>query len=554
MTAGLRSERFRPGSGPAPTAGSRRVGRALPWRWLTMVAACLLVAGPAAAQGTATVRGQVRTDSTRLPVAGATVELQYPGWSGGVVTDEAGGYVFRQVPAGRGVLRVRHLAHEPLEVEVIVSAGREVVLDAVLAIRPVALEAVTVEAEPSPALSDTLPGRSPALARVGARVIETAPGLAELGITEAVRGIPGAEPPDPGSVLYVRGAAADLKLVYLDGAPVYAPFPLGGLVDPFAPGMLQQADIYLGGAPARYDGGLSYVMDLRTRAAQEQGIRTTGSADLLSARLMAEAGRDGLGLIASVRGVHPFGAAAFLRDELPYEYGEGLVRADARIGRVGTLSVTGFSNREAVDVGEIFPGGGQIRWANRSGSTRFRGAFGATAAEVTLAVGDYSARLPLVSTQSLVAEGATRRARLSLDLARRFDAVQLRYGLSLDEQEHEARATPVGGAAPSASIEAAGRVAGIYGEVGAQPLPRLRLHGGARIDHFSTAGETVVAPRMAATWLVTDRAALTLAAGRYHQFLRPPDEVLLQSGGSAPIPLAAAMVVGSSSHFTVSLD
>ncbi|HUE95547.1 MAG TPA: TonB-dependent receptor, partial [Longimicrobiaceae bacterium] len=191
---------------------------------------------------------------------------------------------------------------------------------------------------------------------------------------------------------------------------------------------------------------------------------------------------------------------------------------------------------------------------NRSGSTRFRGAFGATAAEVTLAVGDYSARLPLVSPQSLVAEGATRRARLSLDLARRFDAVQLQYGLSVDEQEHEARATPVGGAAPSASVEAAGRVAGIYGEVGAQPLPRLRLHGGARVDHFSTAGETVVAPRMAATWLVTDRAALTLAAGRYHQFLRPPDEVLLQSGGSAPIPLAAAMVVGSSSHFTVSLD
>ena len=62
-----------------------------------------------------------------------------------------------------------------------------------------------------------------------------------------------------------RGAAADLKLVLLDGAPVYAPFHLNGLLDAFTDGVLEDASLYIGGTPARYDGGLSYVLDLDVR-------------------------------------------------------------------------------------------------------------------------------------------------------------------------------------------------------------------------------------------------------------------------------------------------
>jgi len=61
------------------------------------------------------------------------------------------------------------------------------------------------------------------------------------------------------------------------------------------------------------------------------------------------------------------------------------------------------------------------------------------------------------------------------------------------------------------------------------------------------------APRVAATWLITERAAMTFAAGSYHQFLRPPDEVLL----SEPLRAAVGTVplsVARASHLTVSLD
>src|SRR5690606_20935748 len=129
--------------------------------------------------------------------------------------------------------------------------------------------------------ADTVSAPAADLSLARARALQSSPGLAELGLAEAMAGLPGQEPPDPSDVLYVRGTGADLKLVHLDGAPVYAPFPLGGLLEPFTPGLLTSADVYLGGAPAQYDGGLSYMLDLRTRGARTERMHVSGAVDML---------------------------------------------------------------------------------------------------------------------------------------------------------------------------------------------------------------------------------------------------------------------------------
>ncbi|HUE95350.1 MAG TPA: TonB-dependent receptor, partial [Longimicrobiaceae bacterium] len=393
------------------------------------------------------------------------------------------------------------------------------------------------------------------IGRATVRVLDAAPGLNEVGLADAARAAAGDEPLDPGSILYVRGAASDLKLVHLDGAPVYAPFPLGGLLDPFAPEMLANAEIYLGGAPARFDGGLSYVMDLRTRRARTSGARTTGSLDLLSGTAIAEAGFGGrFGVIASVRGMHPLSSSGLLAGPLPYDYGEGLIRADASLGQTGTLSVTGFTNHEAVWMTHRAPESRTIEWGNRAGSARLGGRVGETEAELTAAIGRYEARLPLGGDRNPIAEGTALRSRVALDLVRPAAHFVVRYGASLDDQSYDAQAgSPVDGD-PTRSIRAAGTVVGVYGEVSVQPVPKLSLRGGGRVDHFSTTGEVTLAPRVAATWMVTDHAAVTIAAGRYHQFLRPPDELLLNSYGSADLQLQGPLIVGSASHFTAALE
>jgi hypothetical protein len=507
----------------------------------------------ASAQSGASVSGEVRSGSTGALLPGAIVELSGSTGQITAIADARGVYRLTNVPAGRSVLRVRHLGHAGLELDIVVAAAQAMVVDLALAIEPVVLDPVTVAANRTGSPTDSAAAPERELAIVGTRALEASPGLAEVGMADAIRGIPGKEPADPGSVLYVRGAAADLKLVYLDGAPVYAPFPLGALLEPFSPGLLSRADIYLGGAPARYDGGLSYVMDLRTRSSAQSGLRAAVALDLLSARALVEAGsEDRFGVIATARGIHPIASAGFFNSALPYSYGEGLVRTDLRFGSSGNLSMTGFFNDESVRMGEDAARDSVVEWGNVAGSARVTGHLGRTAVEMTAALGEYTASLPFSGDSAMVVNGGARRTRFSADFVRDGE-IQLRYGVSLDRQEYRAAAAPAKTGVTSVEIEGVGRVGGVYAELSGQAGRRVVLRGGARADYFTTTSDLAFAPRFAATWLITDRAAMTLAAGTYHQFLRPPDEILLSDPEVAQT-LDSQLAVARATHVTASLD
>lgn len=543
--------------GAAPGAEVRAVRRVLDLLPALLLFAALAVAAPVAAQSAegGGVHGQVVSEATGLPLPNAIVEVYRDDWSGGAVTDARGGYRVEGVPSGRNLVRVRHIGHATFELEIVVAGAHSVALDVTLPVQPVALEPVRVESggERAEVAAPGTPDSELALA--GARTIEASPGLTELGIADAVRGVPDQDPADPGSILYVRGAAADLKLVYLDGAPVYAPFPLGGLMAPFTPDLLHRADVYLGGAPARYDGGLSYVMDLRTRGGGGEGVRTSGSVDLMSARALVEAPLgDRAGVVAGIRGMHPFATRHLLDEALPYGYSEALVRGDLRFGETGLVAFTGFGNDEAVRIGATSAGDSTIRWGNDAMALRVSGRLGSTAAEITASRGDYEARLPFNGARPLLAEAGARRSRIAMDFGRRADALQLRYGASFDRQEYWAEATSLGAEGFAGMVEGRGEVFGVYGEAIGSLSSRIRVRGGLRLDHFSGGGEIAVAPRAAATLMLTESAALTIAAGRYHQFLRTPDEVLLSTPESLLESGGVPLVVGSASHFTVGLD
>jgi hypothetical protein len=84
--------------------------------------------------------------------------------------------------------------------------------------------------------------------------------------------------------------------------------------------------------------------------------------------------------------------------------------------------------------------------------------------------------------------------------------------------------------------------------------PRVRVRGGLRADHFSLEDETHLAPRLAATWLLTDRVALTLAGGRYHQYLRPPESTLFVEDEGSPMLPVEPLSLARASHLSLSLD
>ncbi|HEX2094101.1 MAG TPA: TonB-dependent receptor, partial [Longimicrobiaceae bacterium] len=337
-----------------------------------MIAALALVVGLAlpAVQDPlpGTVRGTIRSAGDGTPLAGATAAM----WAADAVrpahTDSTGSYLLRAVPPGRRVIRAWRPDHEPLEVEVEVPAGGEVMLDLSLRPRVIPLAGIRVRAEALPGASgggeaDGTPAPSAALQVTGMKSLESTPGIAELGLGGDPRGTPGQAPPDPSGVLYVRGSAAELKLVLLDGAPVYTPFHLGGVLESFEAEALGAARLYLGGAPARYGGGLAYVLDLSTRPGRGEGVRSTGSLDLLSTRITAEgavAGR--VRYLLAGRALHQWGFAPLAGDPLPYGYGDAVARVDVELGRESALSLTGFHNREAARLDTLPAGRDRVEW------------------------------------------------------------------------------------------------------------------------------------------------------------------------------------------------
>lgn len=490
---------------------------------LSLALAAALAASPDTVPGA--IRGSVQSEPAGVPLHMAVVEVAAGSRVLDTTTDSTGAYRIGRVPAGRRLLRVRALDHAPLELEVLVPAGGEVVLDFALRPRPIALDTVVARLPVAGGAVDTAVASHGDVALVNARALDSGSPVASAGLGGGggSGGGGGQEPGDTRDVLYVRGSAADLKLVLLDGAPVYAPFHQGGLIHTFDPEALGGARLYLGGAPARYDGGLSYVLDMRTRAGRGERHHLSGSADMVSGRALAEGPlARGATYLAAARGVHGAILSRMEGEPFPYAYREGLARVDVPLRGGSEVGLTLFANREGVRVDSVGGMDEFAHWSNTAASLRWRGSVRGTGAEMTAALTGFRAHLPWRDAHALVMGAGIRRARVALDLSRDWGGARLRYGASYDRThvDHDVRLDEVEGEPLRLTSGSAGDAGGVYVDVAWQPRPRFALRAGLRGDVFSVGGTYSLSPRLSATWLLSDRAALTLAAGRYHQYLR----------------------------------
>ncbi|MFC1659835.1 carboxypeptidase regulatory-like domain-containing protein [Gemmatimonadota bacterium] len=530
------------------------------------------------------IRGQVmgRRGRTLTPLPYALIQVHQGRRLLSAVSDSAGRYRFPGLAEGRWRLQALHVGYDGLSAEVLVPEAGWVTLDVELPWKPVELPPVNVVASPLPPVwQEGLPPPFE-MAEVALRTLETGTGMVEAGLAAVVQGIPGQDPADPRDVLLMRGSAADMKLVLLDGAPVYTPFHMGGLVESLDPWALGGASLFLGGAPARFDGGLSYIMDLRTRTPRRDRIRGRASLDFLSGGATLEGPLLGGGVLLSSRALHDLGAPILGRGPSPYGYGDVLGRAEWEVGNHARVFVTGFWNREEVDLdlsgnrgslgpapeaaapevslGALLPDG-HARWGNRALVTGTEVEIDGTLLELRFAASEYEARLPLGDSVPFFAHGTSGRLRGTLDFSRPFRSGALRFGASLDRlnSRYQALELDPNSSIPDAEMASEGITGGVYLEA-TRPLSQdLQLRAGLRADHFSEASGLRLAPRIAVTWLLTDAAALTLAAGRYHQYSTLPIEELRdafdeEAGGVADPSSGLALGVGASNHLLVALD
>ncbi len=521
---------------------------------------------------TGTVYGRVLSAESGDPIPGATVQLRHSGGFRLLLSDEHGAYRATGIAAGDAVLVASALDHAPLQAGVHVPAGGSVPVELRLERRPIVVAALFTSVE-----ADRYRLAPPGLTRGGLReegetelrALESSPGVAEIGLAQP-SGRP--DPTDPANVLYVRGAAADLKLVLLDGAPVYAPFHLSGLLDAFPDGVLDRAALYTGGAPARYGGGLSYVLDLEVRDGDPDRFRTAGAVDVLGATARAEGplGAHSRALVSG-RVLHGLGYPAITGDtDLPYGYGDALGRLDVDVG-AGHVGATAFWNRESVelDLGKLEgQAPGTAFWGNAAGSLRYRTPLADGTLAVTTAIGRFTTRIPILydDPEELVSfttgRGQNTRSRTEAFYTFHGGDVRWAFGGGFDTHETVLDQRTVFGDTTAHSVARA-IVGAAWAEAAWEVVPDVELRLGLRADYYEPAGAARLSPRATASWSVDENATLKLSLGRFSQVVRGPESILSAdltgptAGGALGLDTAAPaslFAVAGATHLVVGLE
>lgn len=322
------------------------------------------------------VRGRVIDAGADVPLASAFLTIEGNGESRFATSALDGAFAFSSMAPGRYTLVVARTAYRPTRLGIVVPEGSALVLDVQLTRLPVPLAPVLVQAsrDDEPALA---PGFEAPAARYadGASSSRAATLLASPGgMSSAILGVlPNRRPTEPGGnrdgrTLFIWGAKDAGARVTIDGVPLGAPLHLGGLLPVVDEDLMAPARMWSGGAPARYDGGTDYVLDMRARPANADSLRVWGTFDVLSERLGGELpiGERG-SLLAGGRRVHDGSLARFAGADPGYGYGDGLVRLQLRPSAGDEIRATAFITNEKLELPRD-QGRDEASWGNRAGA------------------------------------------------------------------------------------------------------------------------------------------------------------------------------------------
>ncbi len=223
--------------------------------------------------------GTVTNDSTKEPIAGATViikELQKA-----VSTDNNGLFNFT-LPEGNYTIVIRHIGMS--EITKAVELNKNVNLQLKTNMETIVTETVEItDSKIDGNVEKTDPGT---LVLTKAEVKSIPSMLGQTDVLAALQLYPGVQSAAQGiSGMYVRGGGPDQNLILLDGVPIYNPAHLFGFYSIFNTNVVEKVTLIKGAMPANYGGRLSSVMDITTNDGNDSTIHASGGTGLISADL-----------------------------------------------------------------------------------------------------------------------------------------------------------------------------------------------------------------------------------------------------------------------------
>jgi hypothetical protein len=368
----------------------------------------------------------------------------------------------------------------------------------------------------------------------GTRELGGAPGFFGNDVLRAARLLPGlGARNDFSTALNARGGESDQTLVMLDGMPIYYPFHIGGLLGSFIEPAVSSLDLYTGVLPARHNGRLSALLDVRSATEPRQGVHGTADVNLLSsaASLGGTTRSSKTSWLVAGRRTYADAAAKLAGENLPYHFQDANLHVTHRLSRDSRVELTGYAANDVIDLhtadtilahasnaaaGVTWFGMG---WRAEDGRSLLgvdsvgllqRASFTTFDATMDVPKEDLGVRSRVRDARvsgSMTAYGARGSHALGYDLARQ----RVDYSIGTPPFEFRNFAPPGRASGELASL-------GTWYEGRRTLSSTLLMQGGGRVDFMRGVG-TFVSPRLSMRLALDPRTALTAAAGRHTQWM-----------------------------------
>ncbi|MBK9934725.1 MAG: TonB-dependent receptor [Cytophagaceae bacterium] len=253
---------------------------------------CLIFSGSVFAQLTQNIRGKIVDKEAKYGIPGVSVMVVGMPTLGNV-TDEEGNFKINKVPVGRQTLKVTYVGYKELLINnIVVDAGKEVILNLEMEEAPMQLNEVIVKARRNGEASNEM-------ATISARqfsVEETNRYAGSRGeparMASNFAGVQGAD--DSRSDIVIRGNSPSGVLWRVEGVSIPNPnhFAIpgtsGGPVSIINNKYLTNSDFFTGAFPAEFGNSISGVFDLKLRNGNNQSHEMMAQFGFLGTEAMAE--------------------------------------------------------------------------------------------------------------------------------------------------------------------------------------------------------------------------------------------------------------------------
>lgn len=344
---------------------------------INMTISMAICVGLGASDARAAIVGHVRNAESHLPVRDALVVLGE--LERGARTDSLGRYELKDVPPGPQHLRVSRVGYAPRTLHALVPRTGALELNVDLEPRPFRVEPIEVHAplaarglEPSEGVE--FPDRTTSIAAV-----RNHPQSIEPDVFSALSGGEVVERAESPNGLHVRGGASDHVAYTVDGTPIFNPYHSAGLFSAWNPDAI--ARLTLSSAmpspsePEALSGSVSAVT--RTPSAQ---LRAAGSVSSTQARATVDGliGSTPIGFLLSWR--QGFPGLLFSKREASHvrgESGDALAKLESplfggRLRVLGYESVNDLSTATRADSAGIVSPRNVFEWYSQSTGGEWR--------------------------------------------------------------------------------------------------------------------------------------------------------------------------------------